>query len=88
MKNWKTTLAGLLGTIGAALIVVDDPTVKAIGAFMVALSPVLLGLAAKDSNVHGGTVVQATPSKVQAETLAEGKVLDCKQDAAKCETKS
>ena len=84
MTNWMPTVAGLFAALGGLLSSNENPTVKTIGIVMAAIGTALLGLSAKQYNVHGGTVAQATPPVVQAETLAEGKVLECKQDAAKC----
>jgi hypothetical protein len=58
MKNWKTTLAGIFGTIGVGMSQSTDPIIHAIGLVVAVISPVILGAVAKDSNVTGGTVVQ------------------------------
>lgn len=70
MKNWKTTLAGLL----AGLPVLGDAlyTAYQAGAFtgktgiqlVTGIGMVLFGVWAKDHNVTGGTVVQnSTPAE-------------------------
>jgi len=56
MKNWKTTIGGLLMTIGLALSQSED--LKNYGLILQGIGGILLGLAAKDSNVTGGTVKQ------------------------------
>ena len=76
MKSWKTSLSGLLTAIGAALAQSDDHTVRIIGQILLIIGPLLLGLSAKDSNVHGGTVAQATPMAIQQEMKLEGFALD------------
>lgn len=59
MKNWKTTLAGCLGAIGAYLATCNDPAwLPIVGKIVAGGSVLLLGLFAKDSNVTGGTVQQ------------------------------
>ena len=72
MTNWMPTVAGLLAAIGGALTQMDNPTIKSIGTIMAAVGTILLGLVAKQFNVHGGTVAQATPPAVQEQTLVEG----------------
>ena len=81
MKSWRTTLSGLLTAMGAALSQSDDHTVKVIGTILLIIGPLLLGMTAKDSQVHGGTIAQATPPAVQEQMKAEGVVLV--QDEAK-----
>ncbi len=56
MKNWKTTVSGLLSAMGMLFPVVGLPAdlgnaVSVIGLF-------LIGLFAKDSNVTGGQIQQ------------------------------
>ena len=58
MKNWKTTLSGIVAAIGASMQLSADPTVKAIGAIVIAVGALLFGISAKDNNVTGGTVQQ------------------------------
>lgn len=53
MKNWKTTVGGLLLAIGTPLSQSSDETLKYIGTIMTALGALILGLAAKDFNVTG-----------------------------------
>ena len=79
MKSWKTSLSGLLMAIGAALVKSDDHTITIIGQILLIIGPLLLGLSAKDSNVHGGTVAQATPLAVQVEMVKEGAVLTAEE---------
>lgn len=56
MKNWKTTLSGILAAAGqiTPLFGVPAPVGQAISV----LGLFLIGLFAKDSNVTGGTVRQ------------------------------
>ena len=56
MKNWKTTIGGLLMTIGLALSQADG--LKNYGLILQGIGGVLLGWAAKDANVTGGAVKQ------------------------------
>lgn len=56
MKNWKTTIGGLLMTIGLALSSTDE--LKNYGLVLQGVGGLLLGFAAKDNNVTGGTVQQ------------------------------
>ena len=58
MKNWKTTLFGLITALGVGCIQSTDPTVQVIGKILAVVGPILLGLFAKDSNVTGGTTQQ------------------------------
>ena len=53
IRSWKTTLAGLITAIGAALVQSDDPTLKLIGQVLIVLGPVIFGVVAKDSGVTG-----------------------------------
>jgi drug/metabolite transporter (DMT)-like permease len=57
-KSWKTTLAGALAALGAYLVT-QDGVYKIVGQALVIGAPFLLGLFAKDSNVTGGSVVDA-----------------------------
>jgi hypothetical protein len=54
MKNWKTTVAGLL--LAAANLIANGATWRQV---LVSLAYAVLGLVAKDCNVTGGTVQQA-----------------------------
>jgi len=49
MSNWKTSIGGILSTIGAALALVDNAYAKFAGAVLVAGGVLLIGIAAKDS---------------------------------------
>ena len=53
MKNWKTTLAGILG--GAAMLAADMYTGGSFtaAAFIKALVPMIIGYLAKDAGVTG-----------------------------------
>ena len=86
MTNWMTTAAGFLAALGPLLVMID-PSLRVAGGIVGAVGLALLGVVSKQYNVHGGTVVQATPSEVQAETLLEGKVLDCKNAGVPCDDK-
>lgn len=49
--SWKTLVAGIIGSIGAYLITVPDPSwIPTIGKILVGLSPVLLGWFARDDD--------------------------------------
>lgn len=56
MKNWKTTIGGLLLTIGLAIAQSEE--LKNYGVILQGLGGLFLGFAAKDSNVTGGAVKQ------------------------------
>ena len=72
-KNWKTTLGGLLTSVGVALSQVDDPYVKSAGSIMMIVGSLLLGLSAKDRDVTGGHIPQPTPPGVREEALILGR---------------
>lgn len=48
--NWKTTISGLVGGLGALLSIHPDPTVAAFGKVLVFIGTVFLGYHAKDVN--------------------------------------
>lgn len=58
MKNWKTTLGGILSAAGVSMQASNDNTVKIIGGVIAAVGLLLLGGGAKDRNVTGGTTQQ------------------------------
>ena len=58
MFSWKTSLGGLLVAIGTPLSQATDETMKYIGIIVMSLGALILGLAAKDHNVTGGTKEQ------------------------------
>lgn len=49
MKNWKTTLGGLLSAVGAVLQVSENIYIKNAGVILVAVGLMLLGGSAADS---------------------------------------
>jgi hypothetical protein len=51
MPNWKTTLAGLIGTLLMAAANYAGP--KTWQGYLAALAPVAIGILAKDFNVTG-----------------------------------
>jgi len=53
MKSYKTTIAGLLASVGLLLAGNDQPTISAIGRIMEAVGLLLVGSMAKDHNVTG-----------------------------------
>jgi len=53
MKNWKTTVSGVVVAAGAGMVQASDPTVQMIGQIISVIGAILLGLFAKDSNVTG-----------------------------------
>ena len=50
-KSWKTTIAGLLAAVGAALSQSDDATLKSIGGVLAPIGAFLTGVFARDNNV-------------------------------------
>lgn len=58
MKSWKTTLGGALAAAGVSMQSSEDGTVQLIGNILAAAGIFLIGAAAKDSNVTGGTKQQ------------------------------
>lgn len=62
MKNWKTTLCGVL--MAASLYLAKNPgQLQIVGEIGVIIVPILFGLSAKDSNVTGGTTAQTTEAE-------------------------
>lgn len=57
MKSIKTTLAGCLVSSGVGMAQSDDPLIKVIGQVIIIVGPILLGYAAKDHDVTGGSRV-------------------------------
>ena len=53
MKNWKTTLGGILAAIGLFLSNSENPTLKLIGQVIAPFGAFLMGAVAKDNNVTG-----------------------------------
>lgn len=53
MKNWRTTVAGIMFAIGTALTSSDEPLLRQIGSTMVAASGLLGFFFAKDKSVTG-----------------------------------
>jgi hypothetical protein len=58
MKNWKTTLFGIITACGVGMSNSDDVIVKTIGIILGIIGPVLFGVSAKDNNVTGGSKQQ------------------------------
>lgn len=59
MKNWKTTLAGLVGAVATYLATADvAPWLHSLAQLAAPICVALMGAFAKDSNVTGGTVQQ------------------------------
>jgi poly(3-hydroxyalkanoate) synthetase len=58
MKNWKTTIGGILAATGTAMQASDNQTVKVLGYVLGGIGLLLLGGAAKDKNVTGGSTQQ------------------------------
>lgn len=63
MKNWKTTLTGILTALPTiatylGIVAIPEPVLQGIGA----LGIFILGLVSKDHNVTGGTETQPTVS--------------------------
>lgn len=57
MKNWKTTVAGILVALNGAAVAMHYYSVEVGGAILTILAAVGFAVA-KDSNVTGGTVQQ------------------------------
>lgn len=60
MKNWKTTLGGIIATIGAILKLINPgfEIPDEVSAALVTVGIFIIGLFSKDNNVTGGTVQQ------------------------------
>ena len=58
MKNWKTTIGGLLTAIGLSVGASEDPKCHLIGTIVAGIGALIIGGAAKDKNVTGGTTPQ------------------------------
>lgn len=61
MKNWKTTLCGVVAAAAtgvAASYASSDPVIAKIAGVIAAIATAALGFFAKDSNITGGTVSQ------------------------------
>lgn len=58
MKNWKTSLGGILLAIGASLQASEDATMKAAGSILLGVGGLIIGLFGKDNNVTGAGVNQ------------------------------
>jgi hypothetical protein len=58
MKNWKTTVSGILASAGLLGTQSTNHTIQIVGQILSALGVLLLGVTGKDSNVTGGTVSQ------------------------------
>ena len=56
MKNWKTTLSGILSALGILFPVIGLPV--ELGQAVSVIGLALLGLFSKDANVTGGTIQQ------------------------------
>jgi len=72
MVSWMTSVAGILAAVGLGLSQMDNPTIKLIGQIMSVVGTALLGLAAKQFNVTGGSVPQASPPGVANKSDALG----------------
>lgn len=53
MKNWKTSLGGILIAVGASLQSSEDTTMKAVGTVLIGVGGLIVGLFGKDNNVTG-----------------------------------
>lgn len=56
LKNWKTTLFGIIAGAGMLMSNSNNPTIKAIGTLIVATGVGAMGANAKDNNVTGGSI--------------------------------
>lgn len=50
MKSWKTTLGGIVASVGAALQASEDGTLKLIGVVLLTLGTALFGVTARDND--------------------------------------
>jgi len=74
IENWKTTLAGILAALGAALMLAPLPDDwKWVPPFLSAFGAALIGMAAKDSTTHS-TVAQIVKAAEVVKVEAEKKV--------------
>jgi hypothetical protein len=48
MKNWKTTVSGVIVAAGTGMAQASDPTVQMIGQIVSVIGAILLGIFAKD----------------------------------------
>lgn len=53
MKNWKTTIGGLMVSAGLAMQNSDDQIIRTVGGIFIVVGPIILGVSAKDKNVTG-----------------------------------
>lgn len=53
MKNWKTTIGGLVTAVGLFLANQDNPTLKLVGQVLAPIGASFAGASAKDHNVTG-----------------------------------
>lgn len=53
MKNWKTTLGGILAAAGASMQASEDHNIKLVGAIVGAIGLAFMGFNGKDHNVSG-----------------------------------
>ena len=67
MKNWKTTLAGLIGAL--AMAAANYSGVNTWQGYVACLVPVALGFLAKDYNTHS-TETQVETATIKANTDA------------------
>lgn len=51
MKNWKTTLGGIMLGIGTPLAAGGEGIYKTIGVILATIGGILVGVAARDANV-------------------------------------
>jgi len=75
IANWKTGLGGIIAAIGAALVLVPLPEeYKWVPSFLTALGGALVGITAKDYNVHSteAEVVDATVKKEEETKKKDG----------------
>lgn len=67
MKNWKTTLGGVLLALGAPLVAAGDGWVSMVGTGMLAIGGLLTGVSARDSDVtdeESGAVAAASKRRI------------------------
>jgi hypothetical protein len=48
LKNWKTTLGGIISAVGLAMTTIADPVINTAGTIVAAIGTLLVGGAAAD----------------------------------------
>lgn len=67
-SSWKTTVAGLLATVGTGMSASNDSTTHGIGVVLTGVSLLLMGLSARDND--------KTSEEVGAKAAADSRAYD------------